>query len=133
MSPSPIIWVFWLPIGIQGKLRDFLKRFALTFKDASIQLSNLSRISIRSRNDMEDRKIDYSSSTSNQQYEIVHSKSEYRITHAYWACENVFKTLGDFMPDTIASIQASWSGVNKKFWTTMNDFDTEGRDPLCAN
>ena len=30
------------------------------------------------------------------------------------------------MPDTLASIKTSWSGVNKKFWTTINDFYTEG-------
>ena len=75
---------------------------------------------------MESRAVDYSSSTSNQQYEIVFAKSEYRVTHAWWGCENIGYTIGDFMPDTLASIQASWPGDNKKFWTTINDFDTEG-------
>ena len=75
---------------------------------------------------MESRAVDYSSSTSNQKYEIVFAKSEYRVTHAWWGCENIGYTIGDFMPDTLASIQASWSGDNKRFWTTINDFDTEG-------
>ena len=75
---------------------------------------------------MESRGVEYSSSTSGQQYEIVYSKSEYRITHAYWACENIGYTIGDLMPDTRDSIDASWGGTNKKFWTTINDFDTEG-------
>ena len=32
------------------------------------------------------------------------------------------------MPDTLASIQAGgwWSGDNKQFWTTINDYVTEG-------
>ena len=75
---------------------------------------------------MESRAVDYSSSTSNQKYEIVFAKSEYRVTHAWWGCENIGYTIGDFMPDTLASIQASWSGDNKRFWTTINDFVTEG-------
>ena len=79
-------------------------------------------------NDMDSLAVDYSSSTSNQQYEIVYAKSEYRITHAYWGCENIGYTIGDFMPDTLASIQAGgwWSGDNKQFWTTINDYVTEG-------
>ena len=79
--------------------------------------------------DMESRAIYYSSSTSNEKYEIVHSNSEYRITHAWWACENMGYTIGDFKPDTLASIKATWAGNNKKFWTTINDFDNEGRNP----
>ena len=77
---------------------------------------------------MDSLAVDYSSSTSNQQYEIVYAKSEYRIAHAYWGCENLGYTIGDFMPDTLTSIQVGgwWSGDNKRFWTTINDFVTEG-------
>ena len=75
---------------------------------------------------MESRFIDYSSSTNNQKFEIVFVKSEYKVDRAWWGCENIGYTIGDFVPDTLASIQAYWSGANKKFWTTINDFDTEG-------
>jgi len=68
----------------------------------------------------------YSSSLSNEKYETVFSKSERRVTHAWWACENIGFTIGDLMPDTLASIQTDWDGTHKRFWTTINDFDTEG-------
>ena len=139
MSPLQSIWAIWLPLGIHGKLRDLLaiinyrQNFDMDFcfsgcinpvlepKPGFTQLLTWMK-------DMESRAIYYSSSTSNQKYEIVHSNSEYRITHAWWACENMGYTIGDFKPDTLASIKATWAGNNKKFWTTINDFDKEGRN-----
>jgi len=114
MSPSLTIWAFWLPIGIHGCVNPIIEP-----KPGFTTI-------LEWMNDMESRAVDYSSSTSNQQYEIVYAKSEYRVTHAWWGCENIGYTIGDFMPDTLASIQATWSGDNKKFWTTINDFDNEG-------
>merc|ERR1712003_397385 len=114
MSPLLKIWAFWLPIGIHGCVNPIIE----PKPDFTVILEWL--------NDMESRAVDYSSSNPPQKYEIVFAKSEYRVTHAWWGCENIGYTIGDFMPDTLASIQASWPGDNKRFWTTINDFDDEG-------